>query len=189
MGFSLWRRHGTCLSPTGSLGTRFHPCGATGSKQVWVSFFCSFIYCPFASIDSPMRPAEGEFPNASAGKSVVPTKARLYTWTMSVSITLLVDPHLFFQKPFVPSQKPGSDKSVVLEFCLWVFQALLLRLRKKKKKKSFGFWSPGCTESSPNLIWNTEAAHYPSFPRSHKPRLSQLPPRTDGWVTVQRKHR
>lgn len=135
MGFSLWRRHGTCLSPTGSLGTRFHPCGATGSKQVWVSFFCSFIYCPFASIDSPMRPAEGEFPNASAGESVVPTKARLYTWTMSVSITLLVDPHLCFQKPFVPSQKPGSDKSVVLEFCIWVFQALLLRLRKKKKKK------------------------------------------------------
>lgn len=38
-----------------------------------VSFFCSFIYCPFASIDSPVRAAEGELPNASAGESVVPT--------------------------------------------------------------------------------------------------------------------
>lgn len=53
---------------------------------------------------------------------------------MSVSITLLVNPHLLSQKPFVPSQKPGSDRSVVLEFCIWVFQAQL-----KKKNKGFGF--------------------------------------------------
>lgn len=96
------------------------------------------------------------------------------------------------------SHQPSSALPETLHFFSkpWFWQICSLRIlhlslpgstaETEKKKKGFGFWSPGCAESFPSLIWNTEAAHYPSLPRSHKPRLSPLPPRMDGWV--QRKH-
>lgn len=76
----------------------------------------------------------------------------------------------------------------------WFWQVCSLRIlhlslpgsTEKKKIKALALLLISWELSKSDL--EHRSAHYPSLPQSHKPRLSQLPPRMDGWVTVQRKH-